>query len=225
MEHLPAVGGDHQAVAGRKAPGADEGGIKSLPAGGGLPLNQNTTPVQGRTGDMLRLADELFPAPGAGDGNFPLAPGHAHQLVALGTVEITVVPIFQPSHDLQEFPVFLIALIGVPGEGPENGPDHHAVAHHKEYQIHGRHLNPHGKQAGHQPDSQNQHIQFVRAVPSGHEAAQSRAHPGGELPEPVLNAIHAPITFAKNNVCAYYIGNKTECNTGKGKFTDCLRFI
>ena len=212
MEHLPAVGGNHQTVAGRKAPGADGGRVKWGRLGTRRPC-------------LLCFADKLLPTPGAGDGNFSLTPGHAHQLMAFGTVEVPVLPILQPPYNLQKLPIFLIPLVGVPGKPPENGPDHHAIAQHKEHQIHGRHPNPHGKQAGHQPDSQNQHIQFVRAVPSGHEAAQSCAHPGGELPEPVLNAIHAPITFAKNNVCAYYIGNKTECNTGKGKFTDCLRFI
>ena len=41
----------------------------------------------------LSLANELFLAPGAGDGDFPLSSGDAHQLAALGTVKIAVLPV------------------------------------------------------------------------------------------------------------------------------------
>ncbi len=39
------------------------------------------------------FANELFLAPGAGDGDFPLSSGDAHQLAALGTVKIAVLPV------------------------------------------------------------------------------------------------------------------------------------
>ena len=71
---------------------------------------------------------EFFPAAGAGDGDLALAPGHPDHLAALGAVEIPVLPVLQTACQLQEFPVFLVALVGVPGQSPENGPEHHAVA-------------------------------------------------------------------------------------------------
>jgi len=71
---------------------------------------------------------EFFPAAGTGNGNLSLSSGYPHHLTALGAVEIPVLPVLDPAHQLQELPVLLIALISIPGQGPENGPEHHAVA-------------------------------------------------------------------------------------------------
>ena len=77
---------------------------------------------------FLRLLHEFFPAAGAGDGDLALAPGDPDHLAAFGTVEIPVIPVLQPVKDLQKFPVFLVALVGVPGKDPENGQKHQYIA-------------------------------------------------------------------------------------------------
>ena len=77
---------------------------------------------------FLCLLYEFFPAPGAGDGDFSFAPGDSHHLAALGAVEVAVLPVFYPVKKLEELPVFLITLIGIPGQAAENRPEHHAIA-------------------------------------------------------------------------------------------------
>ena len=167
--------------------------------------------------------DELFLAPGAGNGDFALATGDAHHLAALGAVEIAVFPVLQAVEKLQEFPVFLIALVGVPGHGAPNRPDHQAVAQGPEDQVEGRGRNPHRQQTCHQSCAQDHHIQPVRAVPACHEITQSCGHFCGKLPKPTAKSIHRKITFAKRNAFLYYIAKNAECNRLGAKLTDCLR--
>ena len=58
--------------------------------------------------------NELLTALGAGDGNLAFAPGYPDHLTAPGTIEIAVLPVLDPVHQHQKFPVFLIALVGIP---------------------------------------------------------------------------------------------------------------
>ena len=69
----------------------------------------------------LAFLDEFFPAPGAGNGDLSLAPGDPDGLAALGAVKIPVIPVPDPIHALEEFPVLLITLVGVAGQRTENG--------------------------------------------------------------------------------------------------------
>ena len=105
-----------------------------------------------------RFSDEFFLAPGAGDGDFPLPSGHPHQLAALGAVKVAVVPILRPVHQLQKFTVLPIALVGVPGQGAPNRPDHQAVAQHYQQQVHRRMTEEHRQQAHRQTHAQDHHI-------------------------------------------------------------------
>ena len=77
-----------------------------------------------RRGIFLRFSNEFLMASGAGDGDFPLSSGDPHHLPAFGAVKIAVVPVLSPANQLQKLPVFLIPLIGVPGQGAPNCPDH-----------------------------------------------------------------------------------------------------
>ena len=73
------------------------------------------------------LLDELLPALGAGDGDLALTPGDADGLAALGAGEIAVVPVLDLVKEPQELPILLVPGIGIPGEHPEQGPEHQAV--------------------------------------------------------------------------------------------------
>ena len=138
----------------------------------------------------LRFLYELFPAAGAGDGDFAFAPGDPDHLAALGAVEIAVLPVLHPAENLQELPVFLIAFIGVPGQHPENGPEHHAIAEKEQNQIHRGGPEEHRQQAGSQTHAEDGRIQFVGAVAAHHKIAQSHGKPGSELPEPTAESVH-----------------------------------
>ena len=82
-------------------------------------------------------SDELLPAFGASDGDLSLPPGNPDGLMALGTVEIAVVPVLQTVENQKKLPVLLIPLVGIPGKCPINGPEHQCIAQHKENHPHG----------------------------------------------------------------------------------------
>ena len=147
-------------------------------------------PVMVTTGLFLRFPNEFLMAPGAGDGDFALPSRHPHHLTAFGTVKIAVVPILQPTDDLQKFPVFLIPLVGVSGQGAKNRPDHQTVAQQHQQQIDRRIPKNHRQQADRQTDTQDDHIQLVRAIASRHKAAEPCGEPRGNLMKPAANAIH-----------------------------------
>ena len=85
------------------------------------------------------LLHEFFPAAGTGDGDFSLSSGDPDHLAAFWAVEVAVLPVLHTARQLQEFPVFLIPLVGIPGQATENGPDHQAVAQGPEDQVEGLH--------------------------------------------------------------------------------------
>ena len=107
------------------------------------------------------FSDELLPAFGAGDGDFALPPGNPDGLMALGTVEIAVVPVLQAVEKQEKGPVLLIALIGIPGESTEDGPDHQGVAEEPENSAHNRPDEEGREDACKQPKTQDHHIQSV----------------------------------------------------------------
>ena len=71
---------------------------------------------------FLCLLNELFLALGAGDIDLTLALGNTYLLAAAGAGEIPVIPVFHFLKKLQKPLVFPIPLIGLPGEGTEDGP-------------------------------------------------------------------------------------------------------
>ena len=126
-------------------------------------------------GEILGFPHELFLASGAGDGDFSFAPGDTDGLAALGTVEVAVVPVLQTVEKQEEGPVLLVALVGIPGEGPEDGPDHQAVAEKPENGAHNGPGEEGGEDACKQTEPQDHHIQSVRTVAAGHKVTEPRA--------------------------------------------------
>lgn len=68
---------------------------------------------------FLCLFHEFFFTLGAGDADLALSPGNSHLLAAAGAVVIAMLPVGQLLFPQQKPVVFLIPLIGVPGEGAE----------------------------------------------------------------------------------------------------------
>ena len=85
--------------------------------------------------ENLGFLNKFFLAFGAGDGDFSLSPGDTHRLAAAGTVEILMFPVFQPVQPSQIPLIFLIPLIGVPGEHSKNGKDHQTVRYQRQDQT------------------------------------------------------------------------------------------
>lgn len=112
-------------------------------------------------GEILGFPHKLFFASGAGDGDLPLAPGDTDGLAAFGTVEVAVVPVLQTVEKQEKGPVLLIALIGIPGESTEDGPDHQGVAEEPENSAHNRPDEEGREDACKQPKTQDHHIQSV----------------------------------------------------------------
>ena len=138
---------------------------------------------------------EAFLAAGTGDGDLAFAPGNADGLMALGAVKIAMLPVLQTVIDLQEAAVFLITLVGVPGQAAENGPDHQTIAQRPENQVKGLHRNHHRQQTGHQAGAEDRHIQTVGAIATGHKAAKGGCQFEGDLAKPATESIHKKITF------------------------------
>lgn len=138
----------------------------------------------------LCFTDELFFAPGAGDGDFPLAPGDPNHLAAFGAVKVAVLPVFQPVPELHELSVLLVALIGVARQGAPDGQDHQAVAEQEEHHVQHHRPGPHGQQAHKQSCTQNHHIQPIRTVAPRHKPVQARGQFCGELPKPTADCVH-----------------------------------
>jgi hypothetical protein len=143
---------------------------------------------------FLSFLDEFFPALGAGDGDFSFSFGHPYLLAATGTVEIAVVPVFQLIHQHQEFSIFLVTLVGIPGEGTEHGPDHEAVSQSGQCQIYRIGFDKHGNHARDHASRQNAGIEFVRSVSAGHKPGQTHPKLHTDLPQPISKSIHISIT-------------------------------
>ena len=116
---------------------------------------------------------EFFLTFGAGDENFALASGYAHQLTALGAVIIPMLSVLDPIPKHQKPTVFPIPLIGIPGKGAENCPNHQSIGDRGQSHIHRPQGDEHGNQAQNQPCAQNTGIQFICAVATRHETANA----------------------------------------------------
>ena len=122
---------------------------------------------------FLGFLDELFFALGAGDGDLTLALGHTYRLAAAGTIKIPVLPVLDSLQEGQILPIFLVTLVGVPGEAAEDGPEHQAIGNRRQNQIDRPHGDKHRDQADHQACTQDGGIELVRAVTASHKAAQA----------------------------------------------------
>ena len=117
--------------------------------------------------------DEPLLALGAGDGDFTFAAGDTHHLTALGAIKVAMLPILQAIKKLQEFAVFLIALIGIAGEAAVERPDHQAIGHCRQHQIDLRIVEKATDQAHRKATAEDHHVQFVGSIAAHHEIAES----------------------------------------------------
>ena len=138
----------------------------------------------------LCFLPEVLPTTGTGDGDFSLASGDTHHLMALGAVEIAMLAVLQPVEELEELPILLIPLVGIAGQAAPNRPDHHAIADDEQDHIHLRGYADHGQKACYQARAQDHHIQPVWSIAPRHEAAQKRGQFCGELPKPTTDSVH-----------------------------------
>ena len=121
-------------------------------------------------------------AAGAGDDDFPPAPGHPELLAALGAAVIAVGPVLEPPGQLhpavfhpvpvpEEHPVLPGPGGNIPGQHPEIGPPQQQEARHRKgpQPPPGEHHQHHGKEQGGKG-------QLVGAIPAHHEPAQPVHH-------------------------------------------------
>ena len=155
-------------------------------------------------GGYSALADKLFPAAGTGNGNLALTPGNADGLLALGTVEIPVIPVPDPIHALEEFPVLLITLVGVAGQRTENGPEHQGIGDAMEDQVGQGAADKQSQNDHHQGGTQNRTVQFVAAIAAFHKTPEGIGGFCAELAEPASESVHK-ITFVTNSLLLYII--------------------
>jgi len=96
--------------------------------------------------------------------------------MAPGAVKIPVLPVLDTLQKAQIPPVLLVPLVGVPGEHPEDGPEHKSIGKQRQYQVQYWHPDKHYQNAKHQTHAQNRHVQFVGTVAAQHEMAQTACH-------------------------------------------------
>ena len=120
-------------------------------AEGGVRENRRTLIQKPQGGVALRFflafPNKSLPAFGAGDGDLALAPGDSDGLPAPRTVKIAVLTILESVYEHEKPTIFPITLVGVPGEGAEDGPDHAAVGQQDQNQSHQHHPNKQRQQA------------------------------------------------------------------------------
>ena len=123
------------------------------------------------TADFLRLADELFPALRAGNGDLAFLAGYPHLLLAARTVKIPMLTILETLDQHKKFPIFLVALIGFPGKTPENRPEQKNIRNSCQRQSDVNVIfEKHCHNTGNKTNPQQQKIQFITAVAAGHKA-------------------------------------------------------
>ena len=106
--------------------------------------------------------------------------------MALGTLEVAVLPVLQTVDDLTVLPVFLIALVGVFGKAPKNHQSQEAVGDHGQDHVEAGNLDEHGQQTAYHACTKQCHIQMVVAVPADHKFSQVGRESAQELIEHTL---------------------------------------
>jgi len=128
-----------------------------------------------------------------------------------------MLPVFQPVEKLQEFAVFLIALVGIAGETAEERPDHQCVRNRCQQKMHLRGIKESTDQTGDQTCRKDHHIQFVGSVAAHHEITHAIAQPLKKLSK------HNEITLYFGFL--YYIAILRKFNRKITMFTVCLTFL
>lgn len=146
--------------------------------------------ILAKNGEKSGTALKALPAPGAGDGDFSLAPGDTHGLAASGADEIAVVAVLDPIQHQLEAAVFLIPSVDISGQTAEDGPAHQSIAGQPEQNSGNGAAEEGRKQTGEQTGTQNHHIEPVGAVAADHEAAEAHADLSKEIAQPAVEVVH-----------------------------------
>ena len=103
-------------------------------------------------------------------------------------------PILHPLQEHQKLPVFLVALVSIPGEGAENSPKHKAIRYNGKNTADGP-LHKSAHQAHNQRSGQNHRIELIRAIAAHHKLPKAHCQLHAKLPEPIAKTIHKQITL------------------------------
>ena len=167
---------------------------------------------------FLSFLHEALFALGAGNGDPALSPGNPDNLTAFGAIVIAVIPVLQAVKKLEEFPVFLITLVGIAGEAAVQRPEHQSVGNRGQQQIHLYRVCKCTDKANHKACRKDRHIQFIGAVTANHEITKSKRKPLEELSN------HKDITL-QLVFFLHYIAIWQNFNNYPAMFTDCLTFL
>ena len=120
---------------------------------------------------------ELFLTFRAGNADLSFSSGDADLLMTSGAVKIAVFPVTDSLEKHQILPVFLIALVGVPGQATKDCPTHKRIGRKHQEKIHRGDADKHIDKANCKAYTQNDHVQFVSTVTPLHKMTNSRSHP------------------------------------------------
>lgn len=117
-----------------------------------------------------------FLALGAGNDNFSLMARDADCLAAAGADKITVLAVLEAVQQQHKAPVFLIALVDIPGEAAPDCQEHQRIAQQPCNPRARTAAQERGKQAGSKADAENHHVQPVRSISTSHETPEAGCH-------------------------------------------------
>ena len=136
------------------------------------------------------FSDKPFFALGAGDGDFTFVPGEPDSLAAPGTGKIAVFFILYLIAQTQIPAVFLVALVGISGEGTEIGPEQKHKSQGGQDHLHQGIADKQGNQTQHHTHTQNGIIELVIAVAACHEPAKAGIEFHREISEEIAESVH-----------------------------------
>lgn len=131
-----------------------------------------------------------------------------------------MLPILDFVQQKQEFPVLLIALVGVAGEGTEDGGKHTHIGQDCQQQVDQRPGEEHGDQAQDHTATEDPHIQLVVAVAAYHKLPETVGNFVAKLAKPVTETIH--MKSPCRAMIYPIILQKTPISTVRG---ECLRIV
>lgn len=139
---------------------------------------------------MLSLLDEALGALGAGNGDFTFAFGNPDGLPAPGAGVVTVFLIPELIHKAQIPAVFLVALVGVSGEGSEIGPEQQGKGAHRQDHVHQGIADKQRNQTENNAYTQDGVIEFIIAVAASHKPCEPGIEFNGKIMKEVTESIH-----------------------------------
>jgi hypothetical protein len=143
-------------------------------------LNEKHCPGWGSALLISGLTDELFSAAGATDADLALVTGDADTLLAVGAMEIAVIPILEPGPQIQPLLVLHLSQGNVLGEDPIHCEAGYTGIQEAEQTVEEvapqEHIQQIVQQAQDQHGKDQNEIQLVGAVTAIHKASKHTYH-------------------------------------------------